>query len=135
MATRQGILLFAHGASDPEWAEPFRNIQRRIRARLPEIPVELAFLERAQPTFAEAADSLAAQGCAKIAVLPLFLARGGHIKNDLPELIRRQTEKHPGLTIEAFQALGEIDDVIEAIACCLVSLYLAKEAPTPCPTR
>ena len=35
--TMRGIVLFAHGARDPEWARPFSGISAR-RARRPDIP-------------------------------------------------------------------------------------------------
>ena len=48
------LILFAHGARDPEWASPMRRVQAAIRKRLGGVQVELAFLEfmapSAQPT-------------------------------------------------------------------------------------
>ncbi len=43
------IVLFAHGARDPEWAQPFEKMRARIQERLPGTPVVLAFLELMQP--------------------------------------------------------------------------------------
>ena len=40
-----GIVLFAHGARDPEWARPFEAIRDRIRTARPECPIDLAYLE------------------------------------------------------------------------------------------
>ena len=34
---RSGILLFAHGARDPNWARPFETVADRLRARGDEI--------------------------------------------------------------------------------------------------
>jgi sirohydrochlorin cobaltochelatase len=31
--SRTGILLFAHGARDPNWALPFEAVAERLRAR------------------------------------------------------------------------------------------------------
>ena len=31
-----GIVLFAHGSRDPEWAEPFRQICQRVQSSRPE---------------------------------------------------------------------------------------------------
>ena len=44
------IILFAHGARDPQWAEPFEIIQRQLQAARPDTPVELAFQAFMTPT-------------------------------------------------------------------------------------
>ncbi|HQC73311.1 MAG TPA: cobalamin biosynthesis protein CbiX, partial [Candidatus Competibacteraceae bacterium] len=38
------LILFAHGARDPEWANPMRRVQAVVRQRMSTVPVELAFL-------------------------------------------------------------------------------------------
>ena len=35
----QAIVLFAHGARDPRWAEPFEAVAARVRATAPGCPV------------------------------------------------------------------------------------------------
>ena len=54
MAQTSGLVLFAHGARDPEWAEPFRNIAKRVAATRADLAVKLAFLEFQSPTLADA---------------------------------------------------------------------------------
>ena len=49
-----GLLLFAHGARDPNWARPFQAVADRVRAARPGVPVELAFLD-ARATWSHAA--------------------------------------------------------------------------------
>src|SRR6185295_16301903 len=39
------IVLFAHGARDPSWAEPFHRMVERLRQKQPATRIELAFLE------------------------------------------------------------------------------------------
>ena len=34
---KNGLLLFAHGARDPNWARPFEEVARRIRDRAPTV--------------------------------------------------------------------------------------------------
>jgi lipopolysaccharide export system permease protein len=46
----QAIVLFAHGARDPRWAEPFEAVAARVRAAAPGCPVVLAFLELMTPS-------------------------------------------------------------------------------------
>ena len=57
---RRGLLLFAHGARDPNWALPFEAVVERIRGSAPEVAVALAYLDFMTPGIVDAGDSLAA---------------------------------------------------------------------------
>ena len=113
---KRGLLLFAHGARDPRWALPFEDVARRISAADPAMPVALSFLEFMSPGLVEAGAALAAQGCARIEVLPLFLGAGGHVRKDLPALLEQLREAHPGVQWLLRPAIGEDDSVVEAMA-------------------
>ena len=109
------LLLFAHGSSDPGWAAPFVKLKTAIQARDASRIVELAFLERMQPSFDEAVAILQKQGVSEITVAPIFLAIGGHMCKDLPALIET-THKRTGIAFRVLPALGESGEMIEFIA-------------------
>lgn len=111
-----GLLLFAHGARDARWALPFVDIAGRIRAREPALAVELAFLEFMEPGLVEAGERLAALGCKRVDVVPLFLGAGGHVRKDLPLLLQSLQDSHPSVRWQLRQAIGEVDSVIDAMA-------------------
>lgn len=110
------ILLFAHGARDPEWARPFERLRDALRALLPGAAVELAYLELMQPDLATAVDALAAQGATAISVAPVFMAQGGHLKRDLPQRVEEVRARHPQLRISLQGAVGEAQAIIDAMA-------------------
>lgn len=110
------VVLFGHGARDPQWAGPMRRVREHMLAA-PDAPrVELAFLELMTPTLGDAIAALAADGIERIAVVPVFLAQGGHLKRDLPALIAAAAAAHPDCRISLAQAAGEADAVVAAIA-------------------
>jgi sirohydrochlorin cobaltochelatase len=114
-----GILLFAHGARDPNWALPFQATTERLRQRVAQqgdTAVSLAFLEFMSPTLPEAGAALAAQGCQKVTVVPLFLGAGGHVRKDLPALMAELAAQHPGVQWRLSPAVGETDLLIQALA-------------------
>lgn len=115
-APASAILLFAHGARDPSWAEPFRRIVARLRLKQPGMRVELAFLEMMQPTLEAAVAGLAAEDIGHITIVPLFLAQGGHLKEDLPRLVDDIRRDHPALRIDVTTAIGDSEDLTNAIA-------------------
>ena len=114
--TKRGLLLFAHGARDPRWAEPFEQVAGRVRKRDPALSVELAFLELMAPTLRDAGRTLVDAGCDRIDIVPLFLGAGGHVRKDLPELVAELRAAHPGVQWRLRCAIGELDRVIDAMA-------------------
>lgn len=110
------IVLFAHGARDPEWAQPFEKIRAQIQRRLPDTPVVLAYLELMQPTLADAISRLDEQGMQEITLIPMFLARGGHLKQDLPKLIGHIQAHHPKLSLHLSPAIGEVDIILRQLS-------------------
>jgi sirohydrochlorin cobaltochelatase len=115
---KRGLLLFAHGARDPNWALPFEAVVARIRAGAPEVAVALAYLDFMTPGIVEAGDSLAAAGCTRVEVVPLFLGAGGHVRKDLPLLVERLRQAHPAVEWLLRRTVGEDEAVIAAMAQC-----------------
>ena len=113
---RSGIILFAHGARDPQWARPFERIRTLLAQRSAQTPVELAFLESMRPSLSEAMTAIAAHGVERVTVVPLFMAQGNHLRNDLPEVVRHASDRHPGLSVRIAPAIGDVDALLDAIA-------------------
>jgi hypothetical protein len=93
----KAILLYGHGARNPEWAQPFHRIRAAIKARDPRALVEPGFLELMRPTFDEGVACLVDQGATTIMVVPIFMAAGSHVKKDLPRLAADAMDRHAGL--------------------------------------
>ena len=117
-----GMLLFAHGARDAAWARPFEAVARRIALQRPELPLVLGFLEFMQPGLEAAAHQLAARGCQRIHIVPMFLGTGGHVRRDIPPLIERLIEQY-GSRVEwlLHPALGDQERVIDAMTAASLS--------------
>ena len=110
------LILFAHGARDPEWANPLRRVRAAIRQRLGGVPVELAFLEFMAPNLADCAAELVAAGATRIAVIPMFIAQGGHLKREVPEMLDRLRSTWPEVRFSLGGAIGENEIVVQAMA-------------------
>ena len=129
MAPARALLLFAHGARDPRWAEPFEAIAGLIRAADPHCTVALAFLELMRPGLREAADALVAGGARRIDIVPLFLGTGGHLRKDLPPLVDEVRAAHAAVTISLHAAIGEHPEVAAAMA--RAALAMASSVNNP----
>ncbi len=114
------LILFAHGARDPEWAAPFRKIQAAVAGRCPGLTVELAFLEFIPPALPDAVEKLA-KGHDLITIAPLFMAQGGHLKHDLPLILDDLRRRFPAITLTLLPAVGDVDIILDAISDWLVN--------------
>ncbi|MEO8676871.1 MAG: CbiX/SirB N-terminal domain-containing protein [Casimicrobiaceae bacterium] len=109
-------ILFAHGACDTRWFEPFE----RIAAAAPDLPVELGFLEFMTPGLATATDTLVAAGATRIRIVPLYFGQGGHLRNDVPAMVADIGASLPGVSLELARAADNDDGVVAAlVAFCL----------------
>jgi sirohydrochlorin cobaltochelatase len=121
MTMQKALVLFAHGARDPRWAQPFQKLQKIAQTSLPDTAVELAFLELMEPRLPAVVAQLAEHGCTEISVVPVFLGQGGHVLRDLPPLIESLRTQYPKLSLHVSDAVGESPAVLDAIAAYCVS--------------
>jgi sirohydrochlorin cobaltochelatase len=113
----RGIVLFAHGARDPRWAEPFERLADKLRALVGQgAQVSLAYLELMSPDLPTAVAALVAAGCESITVVPVFFGQGGHVRRDLPVVLDACRAAHPGVEIRDAVPVGEDDAVLDALA-------------------
>ena len=124
----RGLILFAHGARDARWAEPFEAIAARARALQPGWDVRVAFLELMTPTLADAGAAMVASGRTQVDIVPLFLGTGGHVRQDLPALLKALRVAHPGVQWRLHRPIGEQADVIAAIALAATNLLRDNES-------
>lgn len=113
---KSALILFAHGARDPAWAEPFHRLCEFARERAPSTTVRLAFLELMEPRLPDTIATLAAQGITHIRIAPVFVSEGAHLKRDLPGLVAETRAHHPHLTIEILSAMGADEEMLKQIA-------------------
>jgi sirohydrochlorin cobaltochelatase len=113
---RRAIILFAHGARDPQWARPFQQLVTELGELLPGERIVLAFLDLMQPSLPACAASLHGEGVRSLRVVPVFLGAGGHLKEDLPKIVATIRATHPDLEINVEPPIGEQAAVISAIA-------------------
>jgi sirohydrochlorin cobaltochelatase len=98
----------------------------RLALKQPGLRVELAFLEFMQPALAAAVAGLTAEGIGHITVIPLFLAQGGHLKEDLPRLLDDIRLRHAGLRIDVTNAIGDSEELTDAIADWAFAQHLSR---------
>jgi len=112
----QALILFSHGARDPQWARPFERICQALATRVAPTPVRVAFLEFMVPDLESAVAEVIAAGATEVIVVPLFLGQAGHVQRDLPSRLLTIARAHPSVAIRSSAAAGEDPAVLAALA-------------------
>lgn len=121
----RSLVLFAHGARAASWAAPFERLKGLAQARLPDVPVSLAFLELMEPRLPEHVAALAAQGTTSVTIVPVFLGQGGHLLRDLPLMVEELRASLPQVSITVAGAVGEDPGVLAAMTDYCVASFTA----------
>jgi sirohydrochlorin cobaltochelatase len=115
IAPRSSLLLMAHGSPDAGANAPIEAVAGRVRATGRFAEVRVAFLDLNEPAIPDALDDLAVGG-GPVVALPYFLQLGGHVAEDLPELIAQARLRHPGVTIALAPHFGYDPLLVHVIA-------------------
>lgn len=125
---QKALILFAHGARDPEWARPVQAVAQRLQTLNPDLVIGMAFLEFMQPTLNGAIAKIVEQAkvdVVQIDILPFFVAQGGHLRQDVPPMLEQIQREHAHLQLRLLPPLGELPTVQDAMATAITRLLSA----------
>lgn len=112
---RKGLIIFAHGARDSSWRQPFDTLANSIASSAPDTEVMVAFLERMEPDLSKAIATLHDLGILHVTICPAFMAAGKHLRSDFPILLSECSQAHPHMTFHITPILGEVPAVQNAM--------------------
>ncbi len=102
-----GVILLGHGSRDPLWRAPIEAVQALIAQAQPQLRCSCAYIELSEPSLAQAAERLIAQGVQQLRITPMFLGTGKHAREDIPKLVAALRARHPGVDVEVQSSVGE----------------------------
>jgi len=105
-ATKQTLVLTAHGSADPRSAANANAVADRVARLRPGLDVRLAFLEHSSPSLVDVLNSVDGPAV----VTPLLLANAYHARVDIPRQIAGYR-----LGVRQAQVLGEDDRLISVL--------------------
>jgi sirohydrochlorin cobaltochelatase len=114
------LVLLAHGSKDTRWQLPFNELTTRLKERLGVDAVRLAYMEFIAPTLSDVAEEAVRDGKRELLVVPLFLAAGAHLTEDIPAQVTEAKRRFPQLQIELLPPIGEhprVKTVFQEIVC------------------
>lgn len=104
--TAPALVAVAHGSRDPRSAQTVAALTDLVVGLRPDLRVEAAYLEIAEPSVADVIDDLVADGVEEIVVVPLLLTEAYHAKVDIPSVVEAAARRHPDLLLHATGVLG-----------------------------
>ena len=116
------IILLAHGSPDPLWKQPFESLYLQVAQTYGEDNVSLAYMELTSPSLEDVVAMLGKE-VRNVAVLPLFLAVGRHLRHDVPAQIA--TLQRDDLHIELLAPIGD-DALVKQAMQAVVANHLGK---------
>jgi sirohydrochlorin cobaltochelatase len=101
------LVLLAHGSRDPRWRAPFETFAASLTTDLGDHKVRLAYMEFVAPTLVDTAEEAVRDGIRALKVLPLFMAGGAHVDQDIPAQVAAVKARFPDLELTVLAPIGE----------------------------
>jgi sirohydrochlorin ferrochelatase len=120
-----GIVIVDHGSRRAESNRLLEDVVAMFREVSRCANVQVAHMELAEPTIAQAFSRCVAAGASRVVVFPYFLAPGRHWSEDSPRLAAEAAASHPGVEylvsapLGLHQLIGQV--MIERIETCVAA--------------
>ena len=104
---RATLLIAAHGTRSSAGSATTAALAAAVQAARPDTPVELCFLDVAEPSLSAALDAL---GNVPVVLIPLLLSSGYHVETDIPAVVAGRDN------VRVARHLGPDPAVVDAVA-------------------
>ena len=111
----RAVLLVDHGSRSEAANQVVEEVAQALRAAHG-AHVEVAHMELAAPTVADAIGACVEAGASHVVAVPYFLGPGRHTTRDLPRLVAEAVAAHPGLTYELTAPFGADPRIVALVA-------------------
>lgn len=110
------LVMIAHGSKNPRWLSPFEQLADALRKDSGDNKVSLCYMEHSKPALHDVVKGIAERGvAAHVRILPLFMATGNHLEQDIPAEIAKIKVLFPQVQLELLPPIGEHLTVMKAM--------------------
>ncbi len=102
---KTALIIVDHGSRRAAANAQLEVAAETLRGLRPDLHIEAAHMELAEPNIDEAVRRCVAAGAAKVVVFPWFLSPGRHVTGDIPRLCNAASEIH-GVACEVTEPFG-----------------------------
>ncbi|HET6371438.1 MAG TPA: sirohydrochlorin chelatase [Nitrospiria bacterium] len=111
----RGLLLLGHGSDEPAFREEIERLSGQVKEMVSLPFVDVAYLERLDPTIATGVERGLAAGVGEIICTPVFLFAGQDIKGKLPDALSPSRAKYPNLSLLLTRPFGPDGRLVEIL--------------------
>ncbi len=94
--SKTGFLLVGHGSTKPYNKQLIENTAKLVSEKETGYLVRCGFMENSTPSIPEILEEFRKEDIESMVVVPLFLARGVHIDEDIPGILGLKEGSHRG---------------------------------------
>ncbi|PFW88117.1 cobalamin biosynthesis protein CbiX [Bacillus pseudomycoides] len=110
----KAVLYICHGSrlreAKEEAIDSVSSCMNRVSAPIQ----ELCFLELAKPFISEGFAACVRRGATEIVVVPVFLLAAGHVKEDIPNELKKMKNKYPHIVMTYGNPFGVSESLVSA---------------------
>ena len=128
----KAVILLAHGSRNARSDRPLAQLRDWVQVLSPQDRVVDAYLTLNKPDLRSCLRDLEAAGLSEAVVVPMFVAQGHHLNEEVPALLGSLQAEFPGLRLSLSPHLGA-DAGLAALVLdrCAQAKPLAPEAADP----
>lgn len=115
LSSELGIIIVDHGSKRAAANDMLKDVVARFREATGAPIVEVAHMELAEPSIADAFARCVEQGARRVVIHPYFLSPGRHSTSDIPKLCAEAASHHSGVDYVVTAPLGldpRMNDII-----------------------
>ncbi len=109
------LLLVDHGSTHEAANQMLIDVAQLVQNLQPEIMVEYAHMELAEPTLEQGIAACVEKGALTVVVHPFMLSPGRHATVDIPRMVNKAADYYPGINISVTEPLGLHVKIAEVI--------------------
>ena len=112
---REAIILIGHGSRIPGAGRDMEEVVRRVKEKYGYQIIEICFMSGLGPHFPEVFEKCVNQGATKILVIPYFLHEGRHLIQDIPEMMKEEAKRFPGVKVIMGKGFGFDEALVDLV--------------------
>jgi sirohydrochlorin ferrochelatase len=109
------LLIVDHGSRRQEANEMLEGVGDVVRTQRPDLIVNVAHMELADPTIAQGVQKCIDDGATEIVVHPYMLSPGRHATSDIPRMAEEAAAPYPAVSVRVTGPLGIHEKLGEVI--------------------
>lgn len=112
---KTALILIDHGSKFDAANVMLEEISEMVRARGVYDIVEVAHMDLAEPTLAQAFRACVEQGATRVVVHPYFLSPGRHSQSDIPRMTREAAQPYPHVEAYMTEPMGLDERIVDVV--------------------